>query len=208
MDLSQTLRYKVLVERKGFAFFVDLDYENLPQFCSHCKLIGHHVGNCKKLQFVDEEKQTNERRKPMKEVTKVFVQTKNGSIDQETVREVINVENEKIEESIPANGKDFEVTQKNAEKGQQPQNIHLGDGSSTSKNDTTPPPKLNNQNRFAALDDVQQSAETQLEVLAATETVNNSQRKSNDNGKEIEKVLTPEAILKEQDRVLEAELNK
>jgi hypothetical protein len=50
MDLSQTRRYKVLVERKGYAFFVDLDYENLPDFCTHCNMVGHYVDNCKKLQ--------------------------------------------------------------------------------------------------------------------------------------------------------------
>lgn len=47
MDVTQTLRYKVLVERVGYAFFVELDYENIPDFCSHCKKIGHHIGICK-----------------------------------------------------------------------------------------------------------------------------------------------------------------
>jgi len=42
MDATQTLRYKVLVERKWFALFY---------FCTHCKKIGHiwheeqHVAN-------------------------------------------------------------------------------------------------------------------------------------------------------------------
>jgi len=36
MDITQQLRYKVLVERKDCAFFVNLEYENLPEFCSHC----------------------------------------------------------------------------------------------------------------------------------------------------------------------------
>ncbi|XP_058773455.1 uncharacterized protein LOC131647592 [Vicia villosa] len=44
LDLSQELRYKVLVERKGFAFFVDLDYENMPDFCNSDKIVGHRVG--------------------------------------------------------------------------------------------------------------------------------------------------------------------
>lgn len=32
MNITQTLRYKVLVERKGFAFslFFELEYDNLP----------------------------------------------------------------------------------------------------------------------------------------------------------------------------------
>lgn len=49
MDITQQLCYKVLVERKDYAFFVDLEYENLPDFCSHCLKIGHHVDDCRLL---------------------------------------------------------------------------------------------------------------------------------------------------------------
>jgi len=40
---------KVLVERKGFAFFVEFEYENMPDFCSYCKKIGHYVDICKNV---------------------------------------------------------------------------------------------------------------------------------------------------------------
>ncbi|XP_058741658.1 uncharacterized protein LOC131614046 [Vicia villosa] len=43
MDLSQPLNYNVLVEREGFAFFADIEYENISVFCSHCKKTGHEV---------------------------------------------------------------------------------------------------------------------------------------------------------------------
>jgi hypothetical protein len=43
MDISQMPRYQVLVERKVYAFFVDLECENLPELCSHCNMIGHYV---------------------------------------------------------------------------------------------------------------------------------------------------------------------
>jgi hypothetical protein len=49
MDVTQELRYKVLVGRKGYAFFVDLDYENMPGFCTHCRKIRHYVENCRVL---------------------------------------------------------------------------------------------------------------------------------------------------------------
>jgi hypothetical protein len=49
MDLRTNLRYKVLVERKGFAFFVDLEYENLPDFCDNCQIIGHDKSYCKRF---------------------------------------------------------------------------------------------------------------------------------------------------------------
>jgi hypothetical protein len=47
VDLAKDLIYRVLVERKGFAFFVDVEYENLPPFCDHCNIIGHKFENCK-----------------------------------------------------------------------------------------------------------------------------------------------------------------
>ncbi|XP_058762536.1 uncharacterized protein LOC131635916 [Vicia villosa] len=49
MDLSLPLNHNVLVEREGFAFFSDIEYENLPALCSHCRKTGHIVQECKML---------------------------------------------------------------------------------------------------------------------------------------------------------------
>lgn len=38
----------MLVERKGFTFYVELSYENDPAYCTHCRTIGHHVDYCKR----------------------------------------------------------------------------------------------------------------------------------------------------------------
>jgi hypothetical protein len=88
-----------LVERKGFAFFVDIEYENLPDFCSECHIIGHHVDNCKKV---------SRKEGPVKEILvqknttdkggvtrKAYVQTNDGR-SQHKANEVINVEKETI----------------------------------------------------------------------------------------------------------------
>ncbi|CAL5193627.1 unnamed protein product [Lathyrus oleraceus] len=48
-DLSQTLSYKVLVERKNFAFFMEMNYKNLLAFCSHLNMIGHDLESCLKV---------------------------------------------------------------------------------------------------------------------------------------------------------------
>lgn len=48
LDLTKDFVYKVLVERVGFAFFVDLEHEKVPEFCSLCIFIGHNAANCKK----------------------------------------------------------------------------------------------------------------------------------------------------------------
>ena len=38
---------------KATPFFVDLDYENVPAFCTHCWKIGHHIDICKFLNKTD-----------------------------------------------------------------------------------------------------------------------------------------------------------
>ncbi|XP_058783904.1 uncharacterized protein LOC131658651 [Vicia villosa] len=50
MDLTKPLNHNVLVERSGFAFFADIEYENLPPFCDNCKRLGHVKQDCKLLQ--------------------------------------------------------------------------------------------------------------------------------------------------------------
>lgn len=46
LDLTKDLSYKILVERMGFTFFVDIEYEKIPEFWSYCSCIGHSVTNC------------------------------------------------------------------------------------------------------------------------------------------------------------------
>jgi hypothetical protein len=148
MDLSQTLRYKVLVERKGFAFFVELDYENLPHFCSHCKAIGHHVGICKKLKFVEEDKHDNEgkdKRKPLKDASKVFVQTKDGRIALDTNKEIVNLESDKIDSPIPDKVIDYEEI--NSKK----TDVNLPAPSSAKKGNSNNQSPVSQQNRFSLL---------------------------------------------------------
>lgn len=48
IDLSGRLHDQILVEREGFAFFVAVEFEKLPLFCSNCQTIGHLVTTCRK----------------------------------------------------------------------------------------------------------------------------------------------------------------
>ncbi|CAL0321590.1 unnamed protein product [Lupinus luteus] len=43
IDLKSNLPNQILVEREVFAFFVSIEFENLPDFCSGCHSIGHAV---------------------------------------------------------------------------------------------------------------------------------------------------------------------
>jgi hypothetical protein len=92
MDISQPLRYKVLVERVGYAFYVDLEYENLPPFCSHCKMVGHYLENCKWIQNFDDGNKEKNSVKSKNEATVRYVQKKDGRSEKNKDKEVINVE--------------------------------------------------------------------------------------------------------------------
>jgi len=49
MDFSRKLFHEIIVERKGYAFNVEVAYEWLPEFCTHCQTIGHDVSSCRWL---------------------------------------------------------------------------------------------------------------------------------------------------------------
>ena len=49
IDLRKTSIYRVQVERIRFAFFVDIDYENMLEFCNLCNDIRHSQSKCSKL---------------------------------------------------------------------------------------------------------------------------------------------------------------
>jgi len=48
IDLEKEDLYIVLVERKGFTLFVDLDYEQIPYFWTSCRMVGHQLSNRRK----------------------------------------------------------------------------------------------------------------------------------------------------------------
>lgn len=43
MDFSKKLLYEILLERKGFSFSVEVVYEWMPKFYTHCQNLGHNV---------------------------------------------------------------------------------------------------------------------------------------------------------------------
>jgi len=45
MDLFKRIFDEVLDEREGYAFKVEVVYERMSLFCSHCRIIGHNVSN-------------------------------------------------------------------------------------------------------------------------------------------------------------------
>jgi hypothetical protein len=111
IDLLQPLRYKLLVERKGYAFFVDLEYEHIPDFCHNCKVIGHNIDNCKRWNKEEEVKtshENNTKRKPAPDPKSMFVQVNDGRPKQGRPKEIINVEEDVIQ------------VEDNSEKNQQP----------------------------------------------------------------------------------------
>jgi hypothetical protein len=65
INLAEKLHYRILVEREGYAFFADVDYENLPHFCEHCCCVGHSLTQCRKIN-----KQLQEKKPQMVKVVK------------------------------------------------------------------------------------------------------------------------------------------
>jgi len=49
VDISGKLFDSVLVEREGYAFPVEIQYERQPLFCSNFKCLGHSLPQCKRL---------------------------------------------------------------------------------------------------------------------------------------------------------------
>lgn len=48
-EVTSDLRDKVQVERKGFAFFMDVESENFPDICTFCNCLGHHFDIFKRI---------------------------------------------------------------------------------------------------------------------------------------------------------------
>lgn len=87
MDVTQTLRYKVLVERVGFAFYVDLEYENLPDYCTNCKKIGHYLEICKNLHSEPIHTENIPNKSFNKEPRQLYIKKKDGRKEQGKVVE-------------------------------------------------------------------------------------------------------------------------
>jgi len=43
VDLSKRIFEEVMVERKGYVFYVTVVYERILESCSNCYIIGHYV---------------------------------------------------------------------------------------------------------------------------------------------------------------------
>jgi hypothetical protein len=93
IDLLQPLRYKVLVERKGFAFFVELEYEYIPEFCHGCKVIGHNFDQCRKWNKDENllnDKEIHPKRKAPIAPKQVFVPVNSGRLQQNNMNDGIH----------------------------------------------------------------------------------------------------------------------
>ena len=49
IDFSRHLFYEIMVQRVGYSFPVEVEYEWLPEFCTHCQILGHSVNDCRWL---------------------------------------------------------------------------------------------------------------------------------------------------------------
>lgn len=47
LDLSGSFYDDIMVEREDFTFFVGIEYEKVPYFCTECQVIGHMLYECR-----------------------------------------------------------------------------------------------------------------------------------------------------------------
>jgi hypothetical protein len=206
IDLSQTLRDKVLVERVGFAFFVDIDYENLPPYCTNCKMIGHHVGICKRLHYVTDENidiEAKDRKKQMNETHKIFVPKSNGRVlknkEKECVNEVVIVGSDKVvpdknfHDNTSAKGEAHHIETINLE-------VSADKAKSTHTDPTSP---LVHHNRFALLIDSPVLDPVNSKQYSTQKSpVEHASQRSKEKRQQVDQV-EPAAVFKEQDKNLE-----
>jgi hypothetical protein len=72
VDLFQTMFDSVIVEREGHALSIQVHYEKKPLFCANCKMLGHNLQNCMKINS------TNTHEAPSK-ITKMVPNTANAT---------------------------------------------------------------------------------------------------------------------------------
>jgi hypothetical protein len=58
IDLSRRIFDEIRVERDGYDFPLAVVYERLPEFCSHCQIIGHTITMCKWLHPVKDDERS------------------------------------------------------------------------------------------------------------------------------------------------------
>ncbi|XP_045802788.1 uncharacterized protein LOC123896450 [Trifolium pratense] len=83
INLSQRLFDDILVEREGHAFYVEIVYEKLPEYCDYCKSIGHPVNSCNKLKpkMTVEDNRTKQMKPSKPQIRTKFVEKESKSSD-------------------------------------------------------------------------------------------------------------------------------
>ncbi|KAF6142042.1 hypothetical protein GIB67_038010 [Kingdonia uniflora] len=57
VDFSKPIPTKIMVEREGFQFCQEVQLGRTPKICSHCKVVGHLVSECRDVvKEIDQEK--------------------------------------------------------------------------------------------------------------------------------------------------------
>lgn len=108
-----------MVEREGFVFFVRLQYEKLPPFCSYCQFIGHSIDNCKKhFSKID-----GQNRPPQKEKATVGIR-RTMFVPKQKADEKTNIDCEVLDDRrFGEKDNLFLVNQEKADEDAQPQQI-------------------------------------------------------------------------------------
>jgi len=129
LNLNDALCHRILVERTGYAFFVDIEYENLLDFCSFCKCTGHYIEICKRKPV--ENKDIPHKQQPKK--TQAYVAKKNkepevvnveDSTSKVRIQDDVNLENKVNEEMSKRKTEIAEASMKTSKVNNRAQSVH------------------------------------------------------------------------------------
>jgi len=105
IDLEKERLYRVLVERKGYAMFIDLDYEQIPDFCTSCRMVGHALTNCRKYVAKAVQNDNQPQKYKIHEKAKAVATDKTHDVGN-VENQVIDLENELVQVPVIANTSD------------------------------------------------------------------------------------------------------
>lgn len=114
--MSDTLFETMLVEREGYAFPVNVEYERQPAFCPHCKRIGHSIQFCNQLKSASSQ-DTSGRQRPKHTTQEPPSHHQNATVDKVSKRAASELESlqSKFQTVVPALATNSQGTSKEVE---------------------------------------------------------------------------------------------
>ncbi|XP_057803376.1 uncharacterized protein LOC131018680 [Salvia miltiorrhiza] len=200
IDLSVPLRESLMIDEDNSSIYIEFSYESLPEFCMHCKIVGHTSDKCRKLKQredmknkktvgntnKDEKVEGSKQEKQQLAVEHKWQQKQQNALTEQTSAETTNaVDTAKKRSEVSVNSEDNRALLQSAAM-DSPGSMEQSDFSN----------KVNTSNSFMTLTDTEDNGqETGLDLLEKL-LVNTSKMKNDciiniDSGQEMQRSDIP-----------------